>query len=41
LAAAREYRTSIRRFAGEDRLATWYATLDIDAVMADLGGFFT
>jgi len=39
--AAREYRLSIRRFAGEDRLATWYATLDIDAVMADLGGFFT
>ncbi len=41
LAAAQEYRLSIRRFAGEDRLATWYATLDIDAVMADLGGFFT
>jgi uncharacterized protein (DUF2252 family) len=40
LAAAREYRRSIRRFATEDRLATWYATLDIDAVMADLGGFF-
>jgi uncharacterized protein (DUF2252 family) len=39
--AAQEYRLSIRRFAGEDRLATWYATLDIDAVMADLGGFFT
>jgi uncharacterized protein (DUF2252 family) len=41
LAAAQEYRMSIRRFAGEDRLATWYATLDINAVMADLGGFFT
>jgi len=40
-AAAQEYRMSIRRFAGEDRLATWYATLDIDAVMSDLGGFFT
>jgi uncharacterized protein (DUF2252 family) len=40
LAAAQEYRESIRRFAGEDRLASWYATLDIDAVMADLGGFF-
>jgi uncharacterized protein (DUF2252 family) len=39
--AAQEYRESIRRFAGEDRLAVWYATLDIDAVMADLGGFFT
>jgi len=33
---AEEYRLSIRRFAGEDRLATWYAALDIDAVMADL-----
>jgi uncharacterized protein (DUF2252 family) len=41
LAAAQEYRTSIRHFAGEDRLVTWYAALDIDAVMADLGGFFT
>jgi uncharacterized protein (DUF2252 family) len=41
LAAAQEYRMSIRKFAGEDRLATWYAALDIDAVMADLGGFFT
>jgi uncharacterized protein (DUF2252 family) len=41
LSAAQEYRMSIRRFAGEDRLATWYAALDIDAVMADLGGFFT
>ena len=41
LAAAQEYRLSIRRFAGEGRLATWYAALDIDAVVADLGGFFT
>jgi uncharacterized protein (DUF2252 family) len=41
LCAAQEYRESIRRFAGEDRLAVWYATLDIDAVMSDLGGFFT
>jgi uncharacterized protein (DUF2252 family) len=41
LMAAQEYRLSIRRFAGEGRLATWYATLDIDSVMADLGGFFT
>jgi uncharacterized protein (DUF2252 family) len=41
LSAAQEYRMSVRRFAGEDRLATWYAALDIDAVMADLGGFFT
>jgi uncharacterized protein (DUF2252 family) len=41
LAAAQEYRLSIRRFAGEDVLATWYATLDIDAVVTDLGGFFT
>lgn len=41
LAAAQEYRLSVRRFAGEDRLATWYAALDIDAVVADLGGFFT
>ena len=39
--AAQEYRLSIRRFAGEDRLATWYSTLDIDAVVTDLGGFFT
>ena len=41
LAAAQEYRMAIRRFAGEDRLALWYAALDIDAVMVDLGGFFT
>jgi uncharacterized protein (DUF2252 family) len=41
LAAAQEYRMSIRQFATEDRLATWYSTLDIDAVVSDLGGFFT
>lgn len=41
LDAARQYRLSNRRFAGEARLATWYATLDMDAVLADLGGFFT
>ena len=40
-ATAQEYRLSVRRFAGQDRLATWYATLDTDAVVADLGGFFT
>lgn len=39
--AAREYRLAIRLFAGEGRLSTWYATLDIDAVVADLGGFFS
>lgn len=39
--AAQEYRQSIRRFAGEDRLTLWYTALDIDAVVADLGGFFT
>jgi uncharacterized protein (DUF2252 family) len=40
LNAAREYRLAVRRFAGETRLAVWYATLDIDAVVKDLGGFF-
>ncbi len=39
--AAYEYRQSIRRFAGENRLAVWYATLDIDATAQDLRGFFT
>lgn len=38
--AAREYRLAVRRFAGETRLSVWYATLDIDAVVTDLGGFF-
>jgi uncharacterized protein (DUF2252 family) len=40
LSAAREYRLAVRRFAGETRLNVWYATLDIDAVVTDLGGFF-
>ncbi len=40
LNAAREYRLAVRRFAGETRLNVWYATLDIDAVVTDLGGFF-
>ena len=40
LSAAREYRLAVRRFAGETRLGVWYATLDIDAVVSDLGGFF-
>ena len=39
--AAREYRLSIRRFAEETRLGIWYAALDVDAIVADLGGFFT
>ncbi|MEO9180423.1 MAG: DUF2252 domain-containing protein [Acidimicrobiales bacterium] len=39
--AAYEYRQSIRRFADENRLAVWYATLDIDATAQDLKGFFT
>jgi uncharacterized protein (DUF2252 family) len=38
--AAREYRLAVRRFAGETRLSVWYATLDIDAVVTELGGFF-
>ena len=40
LNAAREYRLAVRRFAGQTRLSVWYATLDIDAVVTDLGGFF-
>jgi uncharacterized protein (DUF2252 family) len=39
--AAYEYRQSIRRLAGENRLAVWYATLDIDTTAKDLSGFFT
>jgi uncharacterized protein (DUF2252 family) len=39
--AAYEYRQSIRRFAEQNRLAVWYATLDIDATANDLSGFFT
>ncbi len=41
LSAAREYRLAVRKFAGQSRLSVWYATLDIDAVVTDLGGFFT
>lgn len=41
LSAAREYRLAIRRFAEETRLSVWYATLDVDALVQDLGGFFT
>jgi uncharacterized protein (DUF2252 family) len=40
LDAAREYRLAIRRFGEETRLGVWYATLDIDALVRDLGGFF-
>ena len=39
--AAREYRLSIRRFAQETRLSIWYAALDVNAIVTDLGGFFT
>lgn len=39
--AAREYRLSIRRFAEKTRLDIWYAALDVHALVADLGGFFT
>ncbi len=41
LSAAYEYRQSIRHFAEENRLAVWYATLDIEATAKDLGAFFT
>lgn len=40
-AAAREYRLSMRRFATQTRMAIWYASLDVNAVVHDLGGFFT
>ncbi len=39
--AAREYRRSIRRFARKTPLEIWYAALDVNAVVADLGGFFS
>jgi uncharacterized protein (DUF2252 family) len=39
--AAREYRESIRRFAGQTRLEVWYAALAVDAIDLDLRGFFT
>jgi uncharacterized protein (DUF2252 family) len=41
LAAAREYRSSVRRFAAETRLGIWYASLDVNAIVNALGGFFT
>jgi uncharacterized protein (DUF2252 family) len=37
---AQEYRRAMLRFARETRLDVWYATLDVDAVMKDLKGFF-
>lgn len=39
--AAREYRTAIRRFAAQGHLNVWYASLDVNAVVEDLGGYFT
>jgi uncharacterized protein (DUF2252 family) len=39
--AARTYRLSMRRFAVATRLSVWYATLDVDAMLHDLDGFFT
>lgn len=41
LAAAREYRGSMMRFAEQTRLEVWYARLDTDSVMSDLKGFFS
>ncbi len=41
VAAAREYRHSIRRFATLTKMGIWYASLDVNAVVHDLGGFFT
>jgi uncharacterized protein (DUF2252 family) len=41
LDASREYRTSMRRFAGETRLGIWYSSLDVDSIVQTLGGFFT
>lgn len=40
IACVSEYRTSIREFANETRLGTWYARLDVDSVMTELRGFF-
>jgi hypothetical protein len=40
VAAAREYRLSIRRLAHEGLIKVWYSVLDVDAVMSDLGSFF-
>lgn len=39
--AAREYRLSMRRLAAQTRLNVWYASLDVNAVVSDLGGYFT
>ncbi len=41
LDVARAYRLSMRRFAVETRLSVWYASLDVDAMLHDLDGFFT
>ncbi len=41
LAAAREYRLSMRRFAEDTRLSIWYASLDVGSIISTLGGFFT
>lgn len=41
LAAAREYRSAMARFALQTRLEVWYAALDLDSVMIDLEGFFS
>jgi len=41
LRAAREYRSSMARFAAQTRLEVWYATLNLDAVVQDLRGFFS
>ena len=41
LDAARSYRLSMRRFAGETRLSVWYASLDVDTMLHDLDEFFT
>lgn len=39
--AAREYRSSMARFAQQTRLEVWYASLELDAVMRELRGFFS
>ncbi len=40
VAAAREYRLSLRRLAHESLIKVWYSVLDVDAVMSELGSFF-
>ncbi len=37
LAAATSYREAMRGFAAQGNLAVWYASLDMDAVMAEIG----